>query len=334
MKTAFSGIQPTAIPTIGNYLGALSNWVALSKTHRCVYSIVDMHAITVRQEPETLRRRVREVYALIMACGPEPDNTVLYVQSHVPAHAELCWVLSNYTMFGELSRMTQFKDKSAKHSDNINAGLFTYPVLQAADILLYDAHIVPIGEDQKQHLELARDVALRFNGVYGDVFVVPEPLIPKTGARIMSLLDPSRKMDKSDPNPGGYISMLDNRDAVIQKCKRAVTDSGSEVRYDPAEKPGVSNLITIYSLCTGKTPEDTEREFAGQGYGAFKTAVGEAADATLEPIRRRAQELMEDPTQLESLMARDAGRASAIAEPVLRRVRDVVGFLPKKQDYK
>ncbi|MDR1670057.1 MAG: tryptophan--tRNA ligase [Oscillospiraceae bacterium] len=330
MKTAFSGIQPTAIPTIGNYLGALSNWVALSKTQRCVYSVVDMHAITVRQDPEALRRRVREVYALILACEPDPENTVLYVQSHVPAHAELCWILSNYSMFGELSRMTQFKDKSAKHADNINAGLFTYPVLQAADILLYDAHVVPIGEDQKQHLELARDIALRFNGIYGDVLVVPEPMIPKTGARIMSLLDPSHKMDKSDPNPGGYISMLDERDAIIQKCKRAVTDSGSEVRYDPAEKPGVSNLMTIYGICAGKSADEVEREFAGQGYGAFKTAVGEAADALLGPIRRRAQTLIQTPAHLDRLMAREAERAAAIAEPVLRRVRDAVGLLPRK----
>ncbi|MDR1692736.1 MAG: tryptophan--tRNA ligase [Oscillospiraceae bacterium] len=330
MKTAFSGIQPTAIPTIGNYLGALRNWVALSKTHRCVYSVVDMHAITVRQDPENLRKRVREVYALILACEPDPENTVLYVQSHVAAHAELSWILSNYTMFGELNRMTQFKDKSAKHADNINAGLFTYPVLQAADILLYDADVVPIGEDQKQHLELARDIALRFNGIYGNVFVVPEPMIPKTGARIMSLLDPARKMDKSDPNPGGYISMLDSRDAVITKCRRAVTDSGSDVRYDPVEKPGVSNLMTIYAICTGKTLEETESDFAGSGYGAFKTAVGEAADALLDPIRRRAQTLIQSPTHLDRLMAREAERAHAVADPVLRRVREVIGLLPRK----
>ncbi|MDR0293982.1 MAG: tryptophan--tRNA ligase [Oscillospiraceae bacterium] len=329
-KTVFSGIQPTAVPTIGNYLGALSNYVALSKNHRCVYSIVDMHAITVRQDPETLRRRAREVFALVMACGPEPANTALYVQSHVPAHAELCWILNNFTMFGELSRMTQFKDKSAKHADNINAGLFIYPVLQAADILLYDAHIVPIGEDQKQHLELARDIAIRFNGIYGDVFVVPEHLIPKLGGRIMSLADPSHKMDKSDPNPAGYISMLDDRDTIIKKCRRAVTDSGSEVRYDPAGKPGVSNLMTIYALCTGKDTDAVSREFAGQGYGAFKEAVGEAADGVLAPIRSKAAELTGDPARLDTLMAENAGRAAAIAGPVLNRVREAVGFLPRK----
>ncbi|MDR0325348.1 MAG: tryptophan--tRNA ligase [Oscillospiraceae bacterium] len=329
-KTVFSGIQPTAAPHIGNYLGALKNYVELSKIYRCVYSVVDLHSITVRQDPEGLRRRVRELYALLLACGPEPRNTVLYVQSHVPAHAELCWILNNFTMFGELSRMTQFKDKSAKHADNINAGLFTYPVLQAADIVLYGADIVPIGEDQKQHLELARDIAIRFNGVYGEILTVPEPLIPKLGGRIMSLADPSHKMDKSDPNPAGVLSMLDDRDAIIKKCKRAVTDSGAEVRYDPVEKPGVSNLMTIYGLCVGKDMQAVEKEFAGQGYGAFKTAVGEAADSVLSPIRAKAAEYIQTPAHLDKLMAEEAGRAEAIAEPVLRRVRDAIGFLPRK----
>jgi tryptophanyl-tRNA synthetase len=330
LKTAFSGIQPTAIPTLGNYLGALTNYVALSHTHRCVYSIVDMHAITVRQDPETLRRRVREVYALLCACRPEPANTVIYVQSHVPQHAELCWILNNFAMFGELSRMTQFKDKSAKHADNINAGLFTYPVLQAADILLYGAHIVPIGEDQKQHLELSRDIAVRFNGVYGDVFTVPEPLIPKIGGRIMGLCDPLRKMDKSDPNPNEYISMLDDKDTIIKKCKRAVTDSGGEVRYDPTEKPGVSNLMTIYALCTGKSLDDVQRDFEGQGYGSFKTAVGEAADSVLSPIRGGTAALLEDPEALDRGMADMASRARGIAAPVLAKVRDAIGLLPGK----
>ena len=329
-KTVFSGIQPTGVPHIGHYLGALTNYVALSRTHRCVYSIVDMHAITVRQDPAVLRRRTLEVYAVILACEPERPGTVLFVQSHVPAHAELCWILNNFAMFGELSRMTQFKDKSAKHADNINAGLFTYPVLQAADILLYGAHIVPIGEDQKQHLELSRDIAVRFNGIYGDVLTVPEPLIPKAGGRIMSLLDPSRKMDKSDPNPGAYLSMLDDKDTIIKKCKRAVTDSGAEVRYDPDGKPGVSNLMTIYGLSSGKEMPEVEREFAGKGYGAFKQAVGEASDRLLAPIRAKAAEYIQNPAHLEKLMAEEAERAEAIAEPVLRRVRDVIGFLPRK----
>jgi tryptophanyl-tRNA synthetase len=326
MKTVFSGIQPTAIPTVGNYLGALGNWVALSKTHRCVYSVVDMHAITVRQDPEVLRRRVREVYALVLACGAEEANTTLYVQSHVPAHAELCWILNNFAMFGELNRMTQFKDKSSKHADNINAGLFTYPVLQTADILLYGAHVVPIGEDQKQHLELARNIAIRFNGVYGDVFTVPEPLIPKTGARIMSLADPLRKMDKSDPNPAGYISMLDERDAIIKKFKRAVTDSDGTVRYGPAEKPGVSNLMTIYAVATGREIPAVEEEFVGQGYGTFKVAVGEAVDALLSPIRAKALELIADPGHLEGLMAKAASDAGVLAAPVLRKVREEIGL--------
>jgi tryptophanyl-tRNA synthetase len=325
-KTVFSGIQPTAIPTLGNYLGALSNWVALSKTHRCIYSVVDMHAITVRQDPETLRRRIREVYALVRACGLDNENTLLYVQSHVPAHAELCWILNNFAMFGELSRMTQFKDKSAKHADNINAGLFTYPVLQTADILLYGADVVPIGEDQKQHLELARDIAVRFNGVYGGIFILPEPLIPKMGARIMSLADPSHKMDKSDPNPAGYISILDDKDTIVKKCKRAVTDSGGEVRYNPEEKPGVSNLMTIYALCTGKTIEAVGRAFEGQGYGAFKTAVGEAVDGVLSPVRARAAELLQNPDALGVLIAEGAERAKAAARPVLQKVRGALGL--------
>lgn len=328
-KTVFSGIQPTAIPTIGNYLGALGNWVAMSKTHQCIYSIVDLHAITVRQDPETLRRRSREVYALVLACLPKQTEAVLFMQSHVPAHAELSWILSNYTMFGELSRMTQFKDKSQKHADNINAGLFTYPVLMAADILLYGADTVPVGDDQKQHVELARDIANRFNGVYGDVLTIPEPVIPKVGARIMSLLEPTRKMDKSDPNPGGYISMLDDRDTIIKKCKRAVTDSDAEVRYDPAGKPGVSNLMVIYSICAGKDLADVEREFSGQGYGAFKQAVGEAADAALAPIRTHAVELLQDPVRLDVLMAEEAERAAAFAAPMLRRVKEVIGLLPQ-----
>jgi tryptophanyl-tRNA synthetase len=330
MKTAFTGIQPTGTPHIGHYLGAFCNFVELSKTHRTLYSVVDMHAITVRQDPALLRQRTREVFAVLLACGPDAGNTTLYVQSHVPAHAELCWILNNFAMFGELSRQTQFKDKSARNADNINAGLFTYPVLQAADILLYGAHVVPVGEDQKQHLELSRDIAVRFNGVYGDVFTVPEPLIPKTGARIMSLADPSRKMDKSDPIPNAYLSMMDDKDTIIKKCKRAVTDSGGEVRYDPAEKPGVSNLMTIYALCSGRAMDEVQREFEGQGYGSFKTAVGEAVDGVLSPIRARTLELVQNPAHLDKLMTEGAGRAEAIAAPILQKVRDAIGFLPRK----
>lgn len=327
MKKCFSGIQPTGIPTLGNYLGALSNWVALSHENQGIFSVVDMHALTIRQDPEDFRRRVRSVYALCMACGLDLKKSILFVQSQVPAHAELTWILSCFTMFGELSRMTQFKDKSAKHADNINAGLFTYPILMAADILLYGAHLVPVGNDQKQHLELSRDIAVRFNNQYGSVLTVPEPYIPEAGARIMSLLDPLRKMDKSDPNEGGYISMLDNKDTIIKKCKRAVTDSESEVRYDIESKPGVANLMTIFSLCTGKSIPETEQEFRGQGYGGFKIAVGEAVEAKLAPIRDWALELMATPAHVDKLMAEQARRANEAALPMLKAVRSAVGFL-------
>ena len=327
VKISFSGIQPTGIPTLGNYLGALRNWVALSQETQGIFSVVDMHALTVRQDPEDFKRRIRSVYALCMASGLDLKKSVLFVQSQVPAHAELTWVLSCFTMFGELSRMTQFKDKSAKNADNINAGLFTYPVLQAADILLYGAHLVPIGQDQKQHLELSRDIALRFNHQYGPVLTAPEPHIPQTGARIMSLQNPLRKMDKSDPNANGFISMLDDRDAIILKCKRAVTDSESEVRYDEENKPGVSNLMAIYGLCAGKSAAETEAEFKGQGYGAFKTAVGEAVDQTLEPVRATALELIANPAHLDKLMAEQARRAQEMAAPVIKAVRAAVGFL-------
>ena len=328
-KICFSGIQPSGIPTLGNYLGAIKNWVTLGQEYLGVYAVVDMHAITVRQEPAAFRKRVRDVYAILLAAGIDPTGSVLYVQSHVAAHAELAWILGCYTMFGELSRMTQFKDKSAKHADNINSGLFTYPVLMAADILLYGTHVVPVGEDQKQHLELSRDIAIRFNNIHGDIFVVPEPYIPPVGARIMSLQDPTRKMDKSDPNPNAFLSMLDSRDDIIKKCKRAVTDSDACVRYDPENKPGVANLITIYSLCTGKSIADTEAEFDGRGYGDLKTAVGEACDALISPIRRRTQEYIDNPAHLDKLMHSGAERAEDIAQKMMRRVREAVGFVGK-----
>ena len=282
----FSGIQPSGLITLGNYLGALKNWSELQDQYDCFFSVVDMHAITVRQTPAELRRRSRETMALLIACGIDPEKNVMFLQSQVPAHAELTWVLSCYTMFGELSRMTQFKDKSARYSENVNAGLFTYPVLMAADILLYQADLVPVGEDQKQHLELTRDVAQRFNGVYGDVFTVPEPYIPKVGARIMSLQEPDKKMSKSDSNPNGYIAVLDSPDDIMRKFKRAVTDSGSEVRRGP-DKAGVNNLISIYGAVTGRTAEQTESEFAGRGYGDFKLAVAEAVVEHLRPIREK-----------------------------------------------
>jgi len=332
-KVSFSGIQPTGIPTLGNYLGALRNWVALSHETQGVFSIADLHAITVRQDPEDFKRRVRSVYALCMASGLDLKKSVLFVQSQVAAHAELQWILGCFTMFGELSRMTQFKEKSAKNADNINAGLFTYPVLQAADILLYGAHLVPVGQDQKQHLELSRDIAIRFNNQYGPVLVVPEPHFPQTGAKIMSLQDPARKMDKSDANPNAYISMLDCRDAILLKCKRAVTDSEARVAYDELLKPGVSNLMTIYSLCTDKSMPEIEAEFDGQGYGAFKSAVGEAVDRKLAPVRDTALELIATPAHLDKLMAEQARRAQELAAPTLKAVRAVVGFLGEQHPF-
>ncbi|MCL2081917.1 MAG: tryptophan--tRNA ligase [Oscillospiraceae bacterium] len=328
MKTCFSAIQPTGIPTLGNYLGALRNWVNLSREYTGIFSIADLHAITVRQDPGDFRRRVRAVYAICMASGLDFKNgAVLFPQSQVAAHTELTWILSCFTMYGELSRMTQFKDKSLKNSDNINSGLFTYPILMASDILLYGAAAVPVGSDQKQHVELTRDIAVRFNGVYGDVFVLPEPFIPDMGARVMNLQDPKRKMEKSDPNPNGYISMLDDREAIIKKCKRAVTDSGGEVRYDEKLKPGISNLMTIYSLCAGKSLEETEREFSGQNYGTFKTAVGEAVNTALAPIRDCANEYIGNPAHLDKLMNEQTRRATELAAPMLKQVKNAMGFV-------
>ncbi len=283
-KTIFSGIQPSGTLTIGNYIGALRHFPELQDAYNCIYCIVDEHAITVRQTPADLRRRCLELAAIYMASGLDPEKCVIYCQSHVSAHAELAWILNCFTYMGELQRMTQFKDKAARHADNINAGLFTYPVLMAADILLYQADAVPVGADQKQHLEITRDIAQRFNAIYGDVFTVPEPLITKVGGRVMSLQDPTRKMSKSDPEEC-FISLLDEPDAVRRKIKRAVTDSDGEIRYDPENKPGVSNLMSIYVAVTGKSFAEIEQEFDGCGYGVFKPAVGEAVVETLRPIR-------------------------------------------------
>ncbi|MBQ7700025.1 MAG: tryptophan--tRNA ligase [Clostridia bacterium] len=324
-KTVFSGIQPSGNLTIGNYLGALRNFSRYSDDYTCLYCVVDQHAITVRQDPAELRRRTYEVLALYIACGLDPEKNIVYVQSHVPAHAQLAWVLDCYTMFGELSRMTQFKDKSQKNADNINAGLFTYPVLMAADILLYQTDFVPIGEDQKQHLELTRDIANRFNTVYGPTFVVPEPVIRRTGAKIQSLAEPEKKMSKSDPNENAVVRILDDKDTIIRKFKRAVTDSDTVVRRAD-DKPGISNLMTIYSCVTGKTDEETEAEFAGKGYGDFKTAVGEACAAELAPIQAEYKKLLSDKAYLESVMKMNAEKASYLARRTLSKVYRKVGF--------
>ena len=324
-KRIFSGIQPSGDLTLGSYMGAIKNWVELQDEYDCLYCIVDMHAITVRQVPADLRRRSLEQLAQYIACGLDPKKNIMFIQSHVPQHAELSWVLGCYTQFGELSRMTQFKDKSQKHADNITAGLFTYPVLMAADILLYQTDLVPVGQDQKQHVELCRDIANRFNGVYSDTFTLPEPFIPKMGARIMSLGNPDSKMSKSDPN--GCVYMLDKLEDIMRKFKRAVTDCETAVRYDKENKPGVSNLLTIYCAATGKTMEEAEAEFAGQGYGVFKPAVGEAVVELMRPVREEAQRLMGDKAYLESVYKEGAERARYLAEKTLRKVYKKVGFV-------
>ena len=324
-----SGIQPSGALHLGNYLGAIKNWGARSEEFECFYFLADLHTLTVRQVPAELRRHTLELLASYIACGLDPEKNTLFIQSHVPQHAELGWVLDCYTMFGELSRMTQFKDKSAKHADNINAGLFTYPCLMAADILLYQPDYVPVGEDQKQHVELTRNVAQRFNNLYGETFKVPEPYIPKTGARVMSLNDPASKMSKSIPE--GCVFLLDKPEEIQRKFKRAVTDSDTErcVRYDPAAKPGVSNLMSIYAACTGRSYAEIEAEFDGQGYGAFKPAVGDAVIETLRPIREETQRLLADKAYLEGVYRAGAERAGAVANKTLRKVYKKVGLLPR-----
>jgi tryptophanyl-tRNA synthetase len=330
-KTILSGIQPSGELTLGSYLGAIKNWVALADEYNCYYMMADLHSITVRQVPADLRRRTLAQLAQYIACGLDPEKNTIFIQSHVPAHAELGWVLSCYTMFGELSRMTQFKDKSAKNSDNINAGLFTYPALMAADILLYQADLVPVGSDQKQHVEICRDIAQRFNGVYGDVFKIPEPYIPKVGARIMSLTTPENKMSKSDKDPGGCIYLMQKPEEIMRCFKKAVTDSDTEncVHYDVERKPGVSNLMQIYAVATGRTYAEIEAEFAGKGYGAFKPAVGEAVVEMLRPIREEAERIMADKAYLEGIYKQGAERASYVAEKTLRKVYKKLGFVAK-----
>ena len=325
-KRIFSGIQPSGILTIGNYLGALKNWVGLQEDYECIYCVVNMHAITVRQVPADLRRHTYEALAVYLAAGIDPKKSTIFVQSHVPAHAELAWVLNCNTMFGELSRMTQFKDKSAKHGNNINAGLFTYPTLMAADILLYQAALVPVGQDQKQHVELTRDIAERFNALYGDTFTVPEAYIPETGKKIMSLLDPAKKMSKSDENAGAYVAILDGRDDIIRKFRRAVTDSGSEVRFADG-KDGICNLMNIYSAITGKENDEIEREFEGKGYGDFKLAVGEAVADALSPLQNEYARLIADKAYLEQIMREGAETASSIARKTMRKAYKKTGFV-------
>jgi len=325
-KVLFSGMQATGNLTIGNYLGAIKNFSRFSEDYRTFYSVVDMHAITVRQVPAELRKRTYETLALYMACGLDEKKNTLFVQSHVPEHAELGWVLNCYTMFGELSRMTQFKDKSAKHAQNINAGLFTYPTLMAADILLYGTDVVPVGIDQKQHLELARDIAIRFNQTYSETFTVPEGYIHTDTMKIMSLAEPTAKMSKSDTNPNAVVYILDSKDDILRKFKRAVTDSDSSVHFSE-DKPGVSNLMTIYSAFTGKSLDDIEREFDGRGYGDFKLAVGEACADGLATVRDEFARLMADKAYLEQVMKNGAESAHRVAFKMMSKVKRKIGFV-------
>ena len=327
-KRILSGIQPSGAVTLGNYVGALRNWVELQKSdeYECYFMLADLHTITVRQEAKVLRKNAIDLLALFLAAGIDPQKSPVFFQSHVPAHVQLSWVLNCNTYMGEPSRMTQFKDKSRKHADNINAGLFTYPVLMAADILLYQADLVPVGEDQKQHLEITRDIAKRFNNAYSETFKIPEPYIPKVGARIMSLQDPTQKMSKSDPNENAYILLLDKPDAIVRKIKRAVTDSGSEVRRGDG-KEGIENLMSIYGAVTGKTMEETEAEFEGKGYGIFKSAVADAVVAALEPIQKRYAELTASRDYLEDVYRSGAQIAERTAFKTIAKVYRKVGFI-------
>ncbi|GAA3540802.1 tryptophan--tRNA ligase [Zobellella aerophila] len=329
----FSGAQPSGQLTIGNYMGALRQWVKMQQDYDCLYCIVDMHAITVRQDPQALRAACLDAAALYLAIGLDPAQSTVFLQSHVPEHAELSWVLNCYTQFGELSRMTQFKDKSSRYAENINAGLFTYPVLMAADILLYQANKVPVGNDQKQHLELSRDIAYRFNQLHGDVFSVPEPFIPEDGARIMSLQDPTKKMSKSDDNTNNFIGLLEDPKVIAKKLKRAVTDSEDPptVRFDVANKAGVSNLLTLMSGASGRTIPELERHFEGKMYGHLKTEAAEAVLTVLEPIQRRFHEFREDETELKQILTQGADKARAKAVQTLEKVYDVIGFVPKSR---
>lgn len=324
-KILFSGMQATGNLTLGNYMGALKNWVTLNEEYECFFSVVDLHSITVRQDPAELRKRARALLTLYIAAGLDPEKNCIYYQSHVSGHAELSWILNCYTYMGELNRMTQFKDKSTKHSDNINAGLYTYPVLMASDILLYQTDVVPVGVDQMQHLELTRDIAERFNHIYGDVFTVPEAYIGKVGAKIMSLQEPTKKMSKSDENLNASIYLTDDTDTIIRKFKRAVTDSGSEILYSD-DKPGIKNLIDIYRSCTDKSVEEVVKEFDGKGYGDFKLAVGESVANTLKPMQDRITELSKDKAYIDGIIKNNGEKANYYAGKTLRKVQKKVGF--------
>ena len=324
-KVLYSGMQATGNLTLGNYLGALKNWVSLADEYECYYGVMDLHSLTVRQDPAEFRKRARALLTLYIAAGIDPEKNCLYLQSSVPAHAELAWILDCFTYMGELSRMTQFKDKSAKHADNVNAGLFTYPVLMAADILLYQTDVVPVGQDQLQHLEITRDIAQRFNSIYGDVFTIPEPYIGKVGAKIMSLQDPSKKMSKSDENPNASIYLMDDPDTIRRKCKRAITDSEATIAYRD-EQPGLKNLFDIYCTCTGKTAEEAVAEFQGQGYGQLKEAVGEAVVSILKPMQDRMAEIAADKSYLDKVIKENAERAYYSANKTLRKVKKKIGL--------
>lgn len=326
-KIVLSGIQPSGSPTLGNYVGALRNWALLQTDDRfCYYCVANLHAATVRQDPDELRKRAFDTVALLLACGVDPKKSVVFVQSHVKEHAELNWVLACSTYMGELNRMTQFKDKSQKHTDNINAGLYTYPVLMAADILLYQSDLVPVGDDQKQHIEITRDIAIRFNKVHGETFRIPEGYIPKVGARLMSLQDPTQKMSKSDPNPNGYVAIMDNPSVILKKFKRAVTDSDGLIQFDPVNKPGVSNLLAIYTTFTGKTLPEAEAEFEGKGYGHLKTAVADAVIEELTPIQNEFKRLVSDEAYIRRIMEDGAEQARIAAAATLAKAYHAMGF--------
>ena len=328
-KVIFSAVQPSGNITLGNYLGAIKNWVDLQNDYHCCYSIVDEHSLTVRQDPQLLKKRALDLLKIYIACGIDPEENILFIQSHVPQHAQLAWILNCYTYMGELSRMTQFKDKSQKHADNINAGLFTYPVLMAADILLYQADLVPVGKDQMQHIELTRDIAERFNGIYGNVFKIPEGFMPKAGAKVMSLTEPTKKMSKSDENPKAYISILDDFNVIAKKIKSAVTDSEGVIEYreNDDEKAGINNLLKIMSAVEGKEVEEIVKAYQGKGYGDFKADVAEAVVEHIRPIRKKYDELSEDKAYLVDIYTRGAERAARIADRTLKKVYKKVGFI-------